>query len=163
MAAAAHGGFTRICLMPNTRPPIDTAAAVGQALSSGGRERSPVRVDVIATTTAGRAGAALAPDGGAGGRRRGGLQRRRVADRRRGPSAPCAGLRGSACGGAIVEHAEDRGLTEGAEMHEGVTATILGLRGWPAAAEATAVARAIAILDEVTRRRSDATPRRACT
>ncbi len=159
MAAAAHGGFTRICLMPNTRPPIDTAAAVGQALNMAAVSGSPVRVDVIATTTAGRAGAALAPmaelaDAGA------------VAFSDDGsPVADAALMRhalayAGAIGRPVVEHAEDRTLTDGAEMHEGVTATILGLRGWPAAAEATAVARAIAILDEVTRGApSDATPR----
>ena len=65
-----------------------------------------------------------------------------------------------ALGRPIVEHAEDRALTEGAEMHDGLTATILGLRGWPAAAEVSAVARAIAILDEVAAGApSDASPR----
>jgi dihydroorotase len=159
MAAAAHGGFTRICLMPNTRPPIDTAAAVAQALRTAAASGSTVRVDVVATTTAGRAGAALAPmaelaDAGA------------VAFSDDGsPVADAALMRhalayAGAIGRPIIEHAEDRALTDGAEMHEGVTATILGLRGWPAAAEATAVARAIAILDEVTRGApNDARPR----
>ncbi|MFI5293087.1 MAG: amidohydrolase family protein, partial [Candidatus Limnocylindrales bacterium] len=65
-----------------------------------------------------------------------------------------------ALGLPIVEHAEDRSLTDGAEMHDGVTATILGLRGWPTAGEVAAVARAIAILDEVMRGApADAAPR----
>jgi len=49
----------------------------------------------------------------------------------------------------IVEHAEDVTLTAGAEANEGLVATILGLKGWPAAAEISAVERAIAILDSV--------------
>jgi dihydroorotase len=49
----------------------------------------------------------------------------------------------------IVEHAEDPTLTSGAEANEGYVATVLGLKGWPAAAEITAVERAIAILDSV--------------
>ena len=159
MAAAAHGGFTRICLMPNTRPPVDTAAAVGQLLAAAAATGRPVRVEIIAATTAGRAGAALAPmaelayagaiaftDDGA-------------------PVGDAALFRNAltyagALGRPIVEHAEDRGLTEGAEMHEGVTSTILGLRGWPAAAEVSAVARAIAVLEDVAAGApSDAPPR----
>jgi dihydroorotase len=42
-------------------------------------------------------------------------------------------------------------LTDGAEANEGLPATILGLRGWPAAAEASAVARDLAILADVVR------------
>jgi dihydroorotase len=150
MAAAAHGGFTRICLMPNTRPPIDTAAAIGQILASAAACPVPIRVEVVASATAGRAGVALAPmaelaDAGALAFSDDGA-----------PIADAALLRHAlAYAGAverpIIEHAEDRSLTDGAEMHDGVIATILGLRGWPAAAEAAAVARAIAILDEVSR------------
>jgi dihydroorotase len=150
VAAAAHGGFTRICLMPNTRPPIDTAAAIGQVLAAAAACQIHIRVEVVASATAGRAGVALAPmaelaDAGA------------VAFSDDGaPIADGALLRlALAYAGAlerpIIEHAEDRSLTDGAEMHDGVIATILGLRGWPAAAEAAAVGRAIAILDEVSR------------
>lgn len=148
MAAAAHGGFTRICLMPNTRPPVDDAAAVGLLRAAAAASRTPIRVDVIAATTAGRAGAALAPmaelsDAGA------------VAFSDDGaPVADASLMRhalayAGALGRPIVEHAEDRALTEGAEMHDGLAATILGLRGWPVAAEVSAVGRAIALLDEV--------------
>jgi dihydroorotase len=49
----------------------------------------------------------------------------------------------------IVEHAEDASLTAGAEANEGLVATILGLMGWPAAAEVAAVERAITILESV--------------
>ena len=42
-------------------------------------------------------------------------------------------------------------LTDGAEANDGFVATVLGLRGWPAAAEEAAVARDLAILAEVVR------------
>jgi dihydroorotase len=51
----------------------------------------------------------------------------------------------------IVDHPEDLAQTGGAEASDGLVATVLGLRGWPASAEATAVARDIAILDDVVR------------
>jgi dihydroorotase len=51
-----------------------------------------------------------------------------------------------ALGLPIVEHAEDATQTEGAEANDGYTSTVLGLRGWPVAAEFTAVSRAIALL-----------------
>ncbi len=52
-------------------------------------------------------------------------------------------------GRPIVEHAEDPDLTEGAEANEGLVATVLGLKGWPVAAEAGPVARGLAILADV--------------
>ena len=47
--------------------------------------------------------------------------------------------------------AEEPALTDGAEANEGLVATVLGLRGWPVAAEAAAVARDLAVLAEVVR------------
>ena len=41
----------------------------------------------------------------------------------------------------VVDHAEDAAATEGAEANDGFVATVLGLRGWPASAEVSAVAR----------------------
>jgi dihydroorotase len=56
-----------------------------------------------------------------------------------------------ALGLPIVEHAEDAAQTAGAEANDGFVATVLGLRGWPAAAEEAAAARDLAILAEVVR------------
>jgi dihydroorotase len=56
-----------------------------------------------------------------------------------------------ALGLPIVEHAEEPALTDGAEANDGFVATVLGLRGWPAAAEELAVARDISILTDVLR------------
>jgi dihydroorotase len=50
-----------------------------------------------------------------------------------------------------MDHAEDATQTGGAEANEGFVATVLGLRGWPGAAEEAAVARDLAILAEVVR------------
>jgi len=49
----------------------------------------------------------------------------------------------------VIQHAEDHALTEGAQMHEGVISTRLGLRGWPRVAEDIIVARDV-LLAEVT-------------
>jgi dihydroorotase len=54
-----------------------------------------------------------------------------------------------ALGLPIVEHPEESALTDGAEMGDGPVATILGLRGWPVAAEVLAVARALTLLGDV--------------
>jgi dihydroorotase len=56
-----------------------------------------------------------------------------------------------ALGLPLVEHAEDASQTAGSEANDGYVATVLGLRGWPAAAEEAIVARDLAILAEVVR------------
>ena len=56
-----------------------------------------------------------------------------------------------ALGLPIVDHPEDASLTADAEANDGFVATVLGLRGWPAAAEEAAVARDLAILADVVR------------
>jgi dihydroorotase len=56
-----------------------------------------------------------------------------------------------ALGLPVIDHAEDAGLTAGAEANDGFVATVLGLRGWPAAAEEMAVARDLAVLADVVR------------
>ncbi|HEX5465483.1 MAG TPA: dihydroorotase [Candidatus Limnocylindrales bacterium] len=150
LAAAAHGGFTTVCAMANTTPPGDDPAVLGRVLAAARQSGSPVRLLPYGTISAGRAGLTLAPlgelaDAGAAGFSDDGAP---VAD----PAllghalAYAGGL-----GLPVVEHAEDSALTEGAEMSEGLTATLLGLRGWPAAGEEGAVARALAVLADVAR------------
>src|SRR6185503_19065479 len=53
-----------------------------------------------------------------------------------------------ALGLPVVDHPEDHTQTDGAEANDGFVSTVLGLRGWPGSAEAGAVARDLAILDE---------------
>ncbi len=148
LAAAAHGGFTTVCAMPNTTPPIDRAAMVIASHASAAASGSPVRLLSYGAATLGRAGEQLAPlgelaDAGVVGFSDDGspiqhpeLFRNALA------YAAMLGL-------PLVDHPEDLHLTSGAEANEGLVATVLGLRGWPAAAEANAVARDIALLAEV--------------
>ena len=56
-----------------------------------------------------------------------------------------------ALGLPVVDHPEESSLTDGAEANDGFVATVLGLRGWPVAAEAAAVARDLAVLADVLR------------
>ncbi len=144
--AAARGGFTTICCMPNTEPPLDTPALVRWV-----RERAAqvgrVRVLPIACTTRGRQGRELADlaelaEAGAVAFSDDG-----------GPVADPALLRraleyASVLGLSVVEHCEEEALSAGGVMHEGWVATRLGLRGIPAAAEETAAARALALAAE---------------
>jgi dihydroorotase len=158
-AAAAHGGFGTVAVMANTRPAIDTPGTLGEVLALGRTSGSPVRVLAYGATTRGRDGETLAPmgelaDAGAAGFSDDGN-----------PVADPAILRNAllyagSLGRPIIEHPEDRLLSKGGEAHEGLVATILGLRGWPAAAEDGAVERAIAVLaDAVRAAPSDARPR----
>jgi dihydroorotase len=149
-AAAAHGGFTTVCVMANTDPPADSAHAIRQTAASSEATGSPVRVMPFGSVTSGRAGTALAPlaelaDAGAAGFSDDGSP---VADAAlfRHALTYSAGL-----GRPIVEHPEQSELSAAGEAHEGLAATVLGLRGIAAAAETAAVGRDIAILEDVVR------------
>ena len=150
LAAAAHGGFTSVCAMPNTTPPIDSGAAVGAALAAAAAIRlaRPAAADRCGHGGSRGRAARAARRARRGGRDR--VQRRRRADPGRElfrNALAYAGMLGS----RSIDHPEDLAQTAGAEAHDGLVATVLGLRGWPAAAEANAVARDIAILAEVVR------------
>ena len=148
LAAAAHGGFTTVCTMPNTTPPIDHAAMVVAAREAAAASGSPVRLHQYGAITLGRAGETLAPLGSLAGAgvigfsddgspvQRAELFRNALA---------YAGMLGL----PVVEHPEDLELTAGAEAHDGLIATVLGLKGWPASAEAGAAARDIELLVDV--------------
>ena len=148
LAAAAHGGFTAVCAMPNTTPPIDRAAMVDAARAAAVVSGSPVRLLQVGAATAGRAGEQLAAlgelaDAGVVGFSDDGSPIQRP-DLLRNALA-YAGMLGL----PVIDHPEDLDQTSGAEANDGLVATVLGLRGWPAAAEASAVARDIEILAEV--------------
>ncbi len=150
LAAAARGGFTTVCLMANTQPPTDRSELVTRLRDTARASGSPVRALPYGAVTQGRAGTALAPLAGlatAGavgfsddGSPVGHLELLRAAITEAG-----------VLDRVVVEHAEDRSLTEGAEAGEGLPATILGLRGAPPAAEWSAVGTSIAILRQVVR------------
>ena len=150
LAAAAHGGFTTVCLMPNTTPPLDhpwLLAGVGAAAAASG---SPVEALVYGAATAGRAGEQLAPLGALAGAGAIGFSD---------DGAPIhsatifrnalayAGMLGL----PVVDHPEDPTLTDGAEANDGLIATVLGLSGWSAAGESIAVARDLELLAAVVR------------
>jgi dihydroorotase len=148
VAAAAHGGFTTVCLMPNTTPAIDEPGVLGRIRAAAASSGSPVRVLVHGAVTEGRRGETLAAlgelaDAGVTGFSDDGAPVRSAAILRN--ALAYAG----ALGLPVIDHAEDPSLTDGAEASEGYVATVLGLRGWPVAAEAGPVARAIATLADV--------------
>jgi dihydroorotase len=143
--AAARGGFTTVCAMPNTEPPIDSAGMVEFVLRTA-QAQGAVRVLPIACVTRGRNGRELADlaelaqagvvafsDDGAP-----------VADphlmRRALEYASMLGL-------PLIDHCEDAMLSAGGVMHEGWVSTRLGLGGLPAAAEESMVARDIALAE----------------
>jgi dihydroorotase len=148
LAAAAHGGFTTVCVMPNTTPALDEPSVLARIRDAAAASGSPVMLLVHGAVSAGRAGEQLAAlgelaDAGVIGFSDDGspiwsatLFRNALA---------YAGMLGL----PIVDHPEDPTLTDGAEANDGLVATVLGLRGWPAAAEADAVARDLAILADV--------------
>ena len=150
LAAAAHGGFTTVCAMPNTTPALDEPGVLAGVRAAAEASRSPVELLAIGAVTLGRGGEQLAAlgelaDAGVVGFSDDGAPVRSASILR--SALAYAG----ALGLPIVEHAEEPSLTDGAEANDGFVATVLGLRGWPAAAEEMAVARDIAILVDVLR------------
>ena len=141
--AAARGGFTTVCAMPNTEPAADTAAIIEFVLRTAQREGA-VRVLPIGCVTKGRQGrelAELAELAAAGA----------VAFSDDGSPVTDAHLMrraleyASMLGLPVIDHCEESALSADGVMHEGWVATRLGLQGVPAAAEESMVARDIAL------------------
>jgi dihydroorotase len=148
LAAAAHGGFTTVCAMPNTTPTLDEPGVLRLVRAAAEVSGSPVELLAHGAVSAGRAGEQLAAlgelaDAGVVGFSDDGSPVRSAALFRN--ALAYAGMLGL----PIVDHAEDPMLTAGAEATEGLIATVLGLKGWPVSGEAAAVARDLAILAEV--------------
>ena len=143
--AAARGGFTTVCCMANTEPPIDSRASVEYILRTAGSQ-GVVRVLPIGCISRGRQGKELAEMGdlaeaGAVGFSDDGS-----------PVADASLMRhaleyASAFDLAVIEHCEDLSLSHEGVMHEGWVSNRLGLRGIPAAAEDAAVARNIGLAE----------------
>ena len=145
--AAAAGGFTAVCAMPNTDPVTDNQAAVGFIVSQAQRA-GKARVYPIGAVTLGQRGEQLAEFGelvGAGA----------VAVSDDGKPVATSHMMRTALeyartfGIPVADHCEDMSLAQGGAMHEGLVSTRLGLKGIPAAAEEIMVARDI-ILAELT-------------
>ena len=140
--AAALGGYTSVVAMPNTDPPVDSAAVALEVLALG--RSAPVDVRVAGAITVGRAGERLAPmaelaelgvriftDDGAG--VQDGALMRRALDYARD------------LGVTLAQHCEDERLVAGGVMHEGAWSSRLGVPGVPAASEESMVARDVAL------------------
>lgn len=141
--AAARGGFTTICCMPNTEPPLDNEAIIDYIKSTAASE-GIVRVLPIGCISRGRKGeeltgmAELASAGA-------------IAFSDDGEPALNSGLMRQAMdysrtsGLPIIDHCEDTALSKGGQVNEGAISARLGLKGIPNAAEEIIVARDLAL------------------
>lgn len=146
-AAAARGGFTTLCCMPNTDPPIDNKTMVSYIRQTAESE-GLVRVLPIGCISRSRKGEEL-------------VNMIEMAE------SGVVGFSddGSSVGNArliywameysrqlnipIIEHCEDEALVDGGQMNEGIIATKLGLQGIPRSAEEVIVARDIILAGEI--------------
>ncbi len=137
--AAARGGFTTVCCMPNTEPPLDNEAMLNYVRTVAAREGA-VRVFPIGCVTVGRKGleltdlnelemngaVAFSDDGDPVGSPD---IMRRALEYSRDYRRP------------IIDHCENLFLTQGGQVNEGIASLELGLRGIPATAEELIVQR----------------------
>ena len=147
--AAALGGYTAVCPMPNTDPVADNAGVV-EMVAARGREIGLVDVFPVGAVTLGQRGSELAELGAMA---RSAARVDCFSDDGH-PIREARLLRlaleyARAFDAVIADHAEDASLTDGAQMHEGEVSAMLGLAGWPAAAEEMVVARDL-LLAELT-------------
>ena len=144
-SAAVAGGFTSIACIPNTEPPIDTQATV-EFIQHQAARASLCNVFVVACVSKNREGKELAELGQL-------IQAGAVAFSDDGAPVYDAELMRRALeycrmfDKPILNHAENRELTQGGVMHEGLVSLILGLAGMPAVAEDVMTGRDIALAD----------------
>jgi dihydroorotase len=145
-AAAAAGGFTTVCAMPNTYPVLDNASLIDFVYQRS-RQEGVVRVLPIGAITEGSNGKNLSEmyemaNAGAIG----------FSDDGKPVSDPNimrqALIYSKGVGLPIIEHAEEIGLSSGGSMHDGWVSARLGLTGIPAAAEESAILRDISLVRE---------------
>jgi dihydroorotase len=143
--AAASGGFTAVCCMPNTKP-VNDNASVTRFIVDRAKATGTVRVWPIGAASVGSKGENIAEIAAM---KQAGI----VAvsdDGRPIATAKLARQVMDYCRSldlTVIEHAEDISLAHGAVMREGVTSTRLGLRGMPAAAESVCVARDVQLAE----------------
>jgi dihydroorotase len=137
--AATAGGFTSICAMPNTRPPIDDHAAVGFVRAEGERA-GLARVYPVGAVSVGLKGEEMTEIGEL-------VAAGAVAVTDDGRPVWDSGLLRRTMEYTLAfdipyfSHSEDLGLSAKGVMNEGSVSTVLGLPGIPNAAEDAAVAR----------------------
>ncbi|MBP2650675.1 MAG: pyrC 2 [Firmicutes bacterium] len=143
--AAAAGGYTTVCPMPNTKPVIDNAILVA-GMKQKAREEGVVNVQIIGALSKGQQGKELAEIGDM-------MLNGAVALSDDGHYVESAyilktGLEYARMfGGLVISHAEEESLAGDGFMHEGAVSAMLGLRGRPAVAEDIAVARDVLLAE----------------
>ena len=143
--AAARGGFTAVCCMPNTKP-VNDNASVTRFILDRAKATASVRVWPIGAASVGSKGEAIAEIAAM---KQAGI----VAVSDDGKPIATAKLTRQVmdyCRSLdllVIEHSEDVSLAAGAVMREGVTSTRLGLPGMPAAAESVCVARDVQLAE----------------
>jgi dihydroorotase len=143
--AAAAGGFTSICCMPNTLPVNDNATVTSYIIERA-RQHAAVNVFPIGAITKNSAGEELAAFGSM---KNAGI----VAISDDGRPVMNARVMRRAMQMAksfdlpVIDHCEDLNLSAGGEMHEGAQSTRLGLRGIPGSSEDVMVARDILLAE----------------
>jgi len=145
--AAAAGGFTSVCPMPNTKPVNDNATVTSYMIEKA-RRHAVVNVWPIGAITKGSAGEELAAIGSM--KQAGAVA---ISDDGR-PVMNARVMRRAmefarSLGIPVINHCEDLHLSAGGDMHEGVESVRLGLRGIPGCSEDVMVARDI-LLAEIT-------------
>jgi len=145
--AAAAGGFTTVFAMANTLPVQDTAGVVEQVQSLG-EAAGYATVRPIGAVTEDLAGERLSEIGA--------MAQSRAAVRVFSDDGKCVHdpllMRRAleyvkTFDGVVAQHAQDPRLTEGAQMNEGALSSELGLKGWPAVAEESIIARDVLLAE----------------
>jgi dihydroorotase len=145
--AAAAGGFTSICSMPNTDPVIDDPAGVGFVLAQAAAARA-ARVYPVGAISHGQEGIQLAAVGEM-------VEAGAVGITDDGNPVMDSGLMrraleyAQAFGVPVADHPEDLGVSAQGGMNEGLVSTRLGLRGKPNASEDIHIVRDL-LLAELT-------------
>lgn len=141
--AAAHGGFTAVCCMPNTKPIIDNALGV-EYVKSRAAAVGKCRVHVSGACSQGLKGETLSEMGDM-------VAHGAVAFTDDGRGVQDAGMMrrvmdyGAMFDKVIMSHCQDEGLVGDGQVNEGVASTRLGMLGWPAEGEELQIARDIAL------------------
>ncbi|HEX8871546.1 MAG TPA: dihydroorotase, partial [Candidatus Acidoferrum sp.] len=143
--AAARGGFTAVCCMPNTKP-VNDNASITRFIVDRAKAHGHVRVWPIGAASVGSQGETIADIAA--------MQEAGIVavsdDGKPIATAKLARQIMDYCRSLdlpVIEHAEDVSLAAGAVMREGVASTRLGLSGMPAAAESVCVARDVQVAE----------------
>ena len=143
--AAVKGGFTQICCMPNTNPVTDNKVVVSY-IKAREKEVNLCKIHPIGAITKGSKGEEMAAIAGM---KKAGA----VAISDDGVAVKNARLMRLAMEYAkgfelkCLCHCEDKDLVDGGVVHEGLSATIAGLKGIPRAAEDVIIAREISLAE----------------